>query len=700
MVRQGALSCNLINPQLLRTVRRPAKGHLGVLFRPDGPEHFLLLKGNRAPLRAPSSPAAPVASHLPASSPTFLTLRNSDAEMEVYPLGPTREDRVSVIVLWRESITLTPQALEHVLQGCPSSTEVVYVHLDLIFWHSILEQVEQLQLRYPNLKIMTLSRWEDRHTTYRKALERVNSRYVLFHDNNNLNTEHNMLDKLVRAFKTTNPPPVLLAPRVGAVAALGEEVKDHHAVMRVSLVDPAVLGRPSHMDQRPVLHWGGWEGTRLPNTAGLTVLNGPSVEIHSYMIDAGRLRDGFEVFMPECAFASNHICVGLSLYKLFGPEASAVLANATFEYIYPKAHLQLTDIPLTMVRWNPWDSLLSIGFLEHIYQVIYFHQCGWDWHIRMAFHQAEFVGSAEEPLTADPALIAALLHSTYVLNHLTHTLISLPPPPPPSTASSSSSSRLEAAMKALYAKGEEEGWMAPRDVLSWISSNADLFLQLNEEETVGNLLHFSALMKQGSLPPPSALAPNHNSNDTRAWVRQNLPHLSQPQDLPKEKWLHETAKHENIHWCLHRYGFLWVQANFGPATHQQWQEKALVVLHSQRWQVHRYLMLVEREGRGGFRRGLENGAMQTLARERHRGDPSLFRGTLAGVHELDQPMSGYCYEAEWGEWRECQPELPLVSPGFTLVKWGKKVADQEELRGDRGWPVKKLPGLKEEVLAR
>ncbi|KAL6048850.1 hypothetical protein QOT17_020825 [Balamuthia mandrillaris] len=669
-------------------------------------------KGRVPLLTTPSLPSTaqqhllPPSSPLPCLSPTpsipssFLTLRDSDAEMPVYPLGATREDRVSVIVLWRESITLTPETLENVLKGCPASTEVVYIHLDLVFWRPVLQQAEELQLRYPNLKIMTLSRWEDRQTTYRKGLERVNSRWVLFHDNNNLNTEKNMLDKLVRAFKTTSPPPVILAPLVGAVAEIGQkQALDHHAVMKVSLVDPTLLGRSADVDDRPLFHWGGWEGIPLANSAGLKVLSGPMIELHSYMIDAGRLDEGYQAFNPDCAFAAYHACVGLAMYKQFGEGASAVLANASFDYVYPVAHLQLMDIPLTTGRWNPWDCLRSISYLEYVYNVVYFHQCGWDWHIRMAFYKAEFVGTPEEPLSKDPVLITALLHSMYVLNHLTHALVLRPAVPLPSHEE-------QEALNALYSRGEEAGWMPPRDFLFWLSTNADLLQQFGEEDDEDNaILHLSALMEQRSVPPFSQTTTNENDDveSTRAWLRESIPFITRQEEIPKEKWLFETAKHDNIHWCLQTYGFLWVQADLPPAIHRKWQHKSVAVLHSKRWNVYRYLLLVEGEMVSIKRVAGEEAELAAFARERHRGDPSLFQASLFWTAERDRLMRTLCFDAGLARWLACPHDgaagvgLPLMSRGFSLVKWGKRSGGEHAMRyvNGGGWPIKRIADIVE-----
>ncbi|KAL6079721.1 hypothetical protein QOT17_000836 [Balamuthia mandrillaris] len=619
-------------------------------------------------------------------------------EAETYPLGPSRTNTTSVIVLWRESITLTAETLANVLQGCSSDTQVLYIHLDLNFWRPILERVEKLRDKYPNLRILTLSQWEDRQTTYRKGLERVPSRWVLFHDNNNLNTEVDLLQKLINGFLTTTPAPVLLAPQVDAIDSKhGAKGKDHHAVMKITLFNEeavaarlldnnnnnkeyAVFGEEAYddNDEPALLHWAGWDGIPLQNSMGLKVVSGPAVETHSYMLDASRFsEDDLKIFNADCAFSSYHICLGLALYQRYGSHASAVLRNSSFHYIYPKAHLKPTDIPLTVTRWNAWDCLLSNSFLEHRYGVKYFHQCGWDWHNRVAFHTIEFWGKENQPISKDPMVTAALVYSMYVLHHVTHV-------------------RAEQLYREGYFEdmGDKKlgrrqevnnGWMTAREAISWISDSPDLF------SSSENAIMLAA--QQRSVPNDyhahSSFAVNADMD--RRWIREELG-VQQNQFPEHDYWLKETAKHDDINWCYVKLGFLWIQGKFPEQVHNEMKEKAIVMLQSNRnTGLHRYLFLVKKDTDTINRITSDESINSLLAK--HQGYESWFKASFSWVDKRDELMRGTCFSIERRYWYTCSASLPLHVPGFDLVKWGKKTNNEGEYRlPGAGLSVTKIPG--------
>lgn len=90
--------------------------------------------------------------------------------------NPLDETRATVIVLWRESMSLTIPSLREVLSDPVVPVNVIYIHLDYFLSRGVLEEARQLQRQYTNLEVVVQSDWKNRHEMLREVLPSVKTR--------------------------------------------------------------------------------------------------------------------------------------------------------------------------------------------------------------------------------------------------------------------------------------------------------------------------------------------------------------------------------------------------------------------------------------------------------------------------------------------------------------------------------------------
>lgn len=397
------------------------------------------------------------------------------------------------------------------------------------------------------------------------------------HDNNNKGLPRDWIQKLITAAKTTKPPPVLIAPLINAVdnqdpsktqvmihhltlsgfccdvprspptcvSALcvcfcnesfrAQAVRrlaaypssstdhrgfwqDHHAVIQVVLVKPqnatGLHSKTVPGSGEALLCWTGThDGKKLHNTEGLEVISGDAVETHSYLVDAKRV-DLKALYDTHNAFASYHIGFGLHLGERHGQNASAVLTGLEYSYMYPNTHMSVADVPFAMMRWNAWDNMHSILYLEQRYGVRYFHEAGFDWHSRAAFYDKLFYANGTS-LTADAGLIAAVTVSVYALNFVNHFSV-------PQSLTLEADPELQAAQLASVAGLSQD--LTIRELMGWINRNTAALSNASEMVLAVGKWHLperEAFLRLTGLQPSEM-------QGSRAWIRENLQLLDEP----------------------------------------------------------------------------------------------------------------------------------------------------------------------------
>lgn len=655
--------------------------------------------------------------------------------------NPLDETRATVIVLWRESMSLTIPSLREVLSDPVVPVNVIYIHLDYFLSRGVLEEARQLQRQYTNLEVVVQSDWKNRHEMLREVLPSVKTRWVVVHDNNNKGLPRDWIQKLITAAKTTKPPPVLIAPLINAVDNQDpSKTQDHHAVIQVVLVKPqnatGLHSKTVPGSGEALLCWTGThDGKKLHNTEGLEVISGDAVETHSYLVDAKRV-DLKALYDTHNAFASYHIGFGLHLGERHGQNASAVLTGLEYSYMYPNTHMSVADVPFAMMRWNAWDNMHSILYLEQRYGVRYFHEAGFDWHSRAAFYDKLFYANGTS-LTADAGLIAAVTVSVYALNFVNHFSV-------PQSLTLEADPELQAAQLASVAGLSQD--LTIRELMGWINRNTAALSNASEMVLAVGKWHLperEAFLRLTGLQPSEM-------QGSRAWIRENLQLLDEPLfGLHEILKVGGSADFDEVVDMEATPDLLWIQGSFTAKLHSTLAKLSHITLrssdaaHADAPPVFRYLIRIssepEHRGRGanhtkaehehgegsGARKGKDHEhrkrfmKVRTMAKalghtmcealhtERACSSPDVY-GKLQVLWTwftpADPETEGSHLRQREGVWdvekakrtmattaflfdehgkevtKDMGGVLPLVSPRFELVSWGCKLKNADKYR--------------------
>jgi hypothetical protein len=328
------------------------------------------------------------------------------------------QPQISVIVCWRESVMVTPRVLREILEhDVDSAFEVIYVHVDLAIWRSVLDAACDMQREFGSQKLRIVTTPEhvfpDKFTMFRRGAAFARSSYVLFNENNSLGFDDKQVAKMLAVMKSTKPTPSILTSVVFAIVQ-GKPV-DHHPAMRIVV---------HSTDRGTILRWTGFDGrpddteheqhTFFRNSNNYTVLGADLVEPHTFLIDttATNVSAVFDS-APHVA-----VMIGVAAWRSSGRQP-AIASDVKTTYLYPQEELHILDVPIVIARWAIHESLSSVRYLEKRWGALYKNQCGQTWHTVSALNYRRFL-RAKWPELGRRATSVILSAMWLYVFHITH----------------------------------------------------------------------------------------------------------------------------------------------------------------------------------------------------------------------------------------------------------------------------------------